>query len=153
MVELGDGMKFDMTSERPILLVEDTPLDLDLALRAFKKTQLTNPIEVARDGEEVLAMITEWDHGRPLPLIIILDLKLPKINGFEVLRAIKQHQAYHVIPIIVMTSSAEDKDIRAAYKLGANSYITKPVSFTKLIALAKEIEAYWLKTTTLPRNP
>ncbi|WP_217909551.1 response regulator [Desulfosediminicola flagellatus] len=146
-------MKFDMTSERPILLVEDTPLDLDLALRAFKKTQLTNPIEVARDGEEVLAMITEWDHGRPLPLIIILDLKLPKINGFEVLRAIKQHQAYHVIPIIVMTSSAEDKDIRAAYKLGANSYITKPVSFTKLIALAKEIEAYWLKTTTLPRNP
>lgn len=146
-------MKFDMTSERPILLVEDTPLDLDLALRAFKKTQLTNPIEVARDGEEVLAMITEWEHGRPLPLIIILDLKLPKINGFEVLRAIKQHQAYHVIPIIVMTSSAEDKDIRAAYKLGANSYITKPVSFTKLIALAKEIEAYWLKTTTLPRNP
>lgn len=144
-------MKNDVDSSRPILLVEDNPLDLDLTIRAFKKRRLVNPIEVARDGEEAVAWIPRWEAGEPLPLIILLDLKLPKIDGLEVLRTIKEHPKYNMIPVVVLTSSSEDKDIHKAYRLGANSYIVKPVDFDKFIAVASEIEVYWLATTTLPR--
>ena len=120
-------MNNNLDSNRPILLVEDNPLDLDLTKRAFKKRRLINPIEVARDGEEAVAWISRWEAGEPLPSIILLDLKLPKIGGLEVLRAIKEHPKYSMIPIVVLTSSSEDRDIHTAYQLGANSYIVKPV--------------------------
>jgi hypothetical protein len=144
-------MKNPVDSNRPILLVEDNPMDIDLTLRAFKKRRFLNPIEIARDGEEALSWIPRWDAGEPLPLIILLDLNLPKVNGLEVLSSIKKHPEYNVIPIVVLTSSSENKDITTAYKLGANSYIVKPVDFDKFLNVAAEIEIYWLATTSLPR--
>ena len=137
--------------ERPILLVEDNPMDIDLTLRAFRKEKISNPIEVVRDGEEALALIPKWDGGEPVPLLILMDLKLPKVNGLEVTYQIKQHPEYKVIPIVVLTSSSENKDIQTAYEYGANSYIVKPVDFDKFTAVASEINLYWIGTTVLPR--
>jgi CheY-like chemotaxis protein len=126
-------------------------MDIDLTLRAFKKSRFLNRIEIARDGEEAISWISRWEAGEPLPLIILLDLKLPKIDGLEVLSIIKKHPKYNAIPIVVLTSSSEDKDINTAYSLGANSYIVKPVDFDAFIKVASDIEIYWLATTTLPR--
>ena len=136
---------------RPILLVEDNPLDIDLTLRAFKKQGLLNPVEVARDGEEAVSWIARWEAGEPLPMIVLMDLKLPKIDGLEVLRRFKQQPKIKLVPIVVLTSSSQDKDITTAYEYGANSYIVKPVDFDKFVSVASEIEIYWLGTTTLPR--
>jgi CheY-like chemotaxis protein len=130
-------------SNNPILLVEDNPVDLDLTIRAFSISKLTNPIIIARDGEEALAFIKRWENGESLPVVILLDLKLPKVDGLEVLQAIKSHPDYKAIPIVVLTSSAESSDVKSAYKLGANSYIVKPVDFEKFIDVAKHIELYW----------
>ena len=136
--------------DRPILLVEDNPMDIDLTLRAFKKEGLTN-IEIARDGEEALSYIPKWEAGDLLPLIVLMDLKLPKVNGLEVTRSFKEHPKLKVIPIVVLTSSSEDKDIKTAYKYGANSYIVKPVDFNKFASVAAEINLYWIGMTVLPR--
>lgn len=133
----------------PILLVEDNPVDVDLTLRAFKKQKLTNPIIVARDGEEAINMIDKWEEGTTIPVVILLDLKLPKFNGLEVLESIKTHPVFRTIPVVVLTSSAEDSDIKTAYNLGANSYIIKPVEFDKFIEVAAQIELYW----TVLNNP
>ncbi len=127
----------------PILLIEDNPVDVDLTLRAFKKQNLTNPIEIARDGEEAINMVAKWEAGKPIPIVILLDLKLPKFNGLEVLKEIKSHPVFQKIPVVVLTSSSEDSDINTAYKLGANSYIVKPVEFDKFIEVAAQIELYW----------
>jgi CheY-like chemotaxis protein len=137
---------------RPILLVEDNPMDIDLTRRAFVRRKLANPVEVAKDGEEALAYLSRWEAGAPLPIIILLDLKLPKVDGLEVLRQLKSHPQFHTIPVIVLTSSNEDKDIQTAYKLGANSYITKPVDFDKFLDVAGNIEIYWLAVNTPPRG-
>jgi CheY-like chemotaxis protein len=136
---------------RPILLIEDNPMDVDLTLRAFERRRLTNPIEVARDGEEALAFIERWDAGEPSPVVILLDLKLPKVDGLEVLRRLKSHQVFKTIPVVVLTSSQEDRDVKTAYKLGANSYIVKPVDFDKFVEVAAQIEIYWLILNTPPR--
>jgi len=133
----------------PILLIEDNPLDLDLTLRAFAQQKITNPILVARDGEEALAYIPKWDAGDPEPVVILLDLKLPKVSGLEVLEMIKSHPKYKTIPIVVLTSSDESSDVKKAYILGVNSYIVKPVDFGKFIEVAKNIELYW----TVLNNP
>jgi CheY-like chemotaxis protein len=138
-------------SRRPILLIEDNPIDIDLTKRAFKKKNFINPIEIARDGEEALAYIEKWSSGEPLPLIILLDLKLPRIDGLEVLRQLKAHDEFRMLPVVVLTSSSEDRDIKTAYAYGANSYIVKPVDFGKFLQVASEIEIYWIATTTLPR--
>ena len=138
-------------SHRPIFLVEDNPLDIDLTLRAFEKQRLINPIEVARDGEEAVSWIPRWEAGEPLPLIVLMDLKLPRIDGLEVLRRFKMHPKLKPIPVVVLTSSSEDRDIATAYEYGANSYIIKPVDFDKFVSVASEIEIYWLATTVLPR--
>jgi CheY-like chemotaxis protein len=137
---------------RPILLVEDNPMDIDLTRRAFVRRKLANPIEIAKDGEEALAYLSRWEAGAPLPIIILLDLKLPKVDGLEVLRQLKSHPQFHTIPVVVLTSSNEDKDIQTAYKLGANSYITKPVDFDKFLDVAGNIEIYWLAVNTPPRG-
>jgi len=127
----------------PILLVEDNPLDLDLTLRAFQSQKLTNPIQIARDGEEALDFMQKWKNKEPKPVIILLDLKLPKVNGLEVLKIIKSHPEYKSIPIVILTTSAESSDVKTAYQLGANSYIVKPVDYEKFIEVAKQIELYW----------
>jgi CheY-like chemotaxis protein len=127
----------------PILIVEDRPVDLDLTKRAFAKRRLLNPIEVARDGEEALAYIERWEKGEPTPVFIMLDLRLPKVDGLEVLRRIKNHPTYSSIPVIVLTTSAEDIDIQEAYRLGCNSYIVKPVEFNKFMEVALQVEVYW----------
>lgn len=134
----------------PILLVEDNPVDLDLTLRAFARHKLTNPVNVARDGEEALAWLPRWEAGEPQPLVVLLDLKLPKVDGLEVLRQIKAHPTLKVIPVVVLTSSAESRDMQTAYQLGANSYIVKPVNFDKFLDVAAHIELYWAMLNTPP---
>lgn len=128
---------------QPILLVEDNPVDLDLTLRAFSARKLTNPMQIARDGEEALAFIEKWEKGDAVPVVILLDLKLPKINGLEVLEVIKKHPIFKTIPVVVLTTSSESADVKTSYELGANSYILKPVDFDKFIEVAKQIELYW----------
>jgi CheY-like chemotaxis protein len=128
---------------RPILVIEDNPMDVDLTKRAFAKRNLTNPVEVARDGEEALACIAKWEAGLPQPVVILLDLKMPKVSGLEVLRVLKSHPIYKCIPIVVLTTSKEDRDVHTAYELGANSYIVKPVDFEKFMEVAGQIELYW----------
>jgi len=127
----------------PILLVEDNPMDVDLTLRAFARHKFANPVHVARDGEEALAWLPRWEAGEPRPSVILLDLKLPRVDGLEVLRQIKAHPELRVIPVVILTSSNEHSDMRSAYQLGANSYIVKPVNFDKFVEVAAQIELYW----------
>lgn len=127
----------------PILLIEDNPLDVDLTLRAFKRCGLANPVLVARDGEEALAWIPRWEAGELLPVVILLDLRLPKIDGLTVLQAFKTHPVLRRIPVVVLTTSKEDCDIQVAYDQGANSYIVKPVDFDNFMNMARQIELYW----------
>jgi CheY-like chemotaxis protein len=131
------------TDDRPILLIEDNPMDVDLTLRAFKRRRVTNTIHVARDGEEALAWLPRWESGEPWPAVILLDLKLPKIDGLEVLRQLKQHPTLCVIPVVVLTTSAEGADVQAAYQLGVNSYIVKPVEFEKFMDVSEKVDLYW----------
>jgi CheY-like chemotaxis protein len=134
----------------PILLVEDNPMDLDLTLRAFNKKKFSNTINVARDGEEALAWFPRWEAGEQLPAVILLDINLPKVNGLEVLQKLKAHPQFRRIPVVVLTSSREDSDLKAAYDLGVSSYIEKPVSFSKFIEVAEHIELYWCALNERP---
>ncbi|MCF8379695.1 MAG: response regulator [Bacteroidales bacterium] len=127
----------------PILLIEDNSVDIDLTLRAFKKRNLTNTIQIARDGELALEYIQKWDAGEMKPIVILLDINLPKVDGLEVLKVFKSNPKYNTIPIVMLTSSSDNKDIQKAYKLGANSYIIKPVDFNKFVEVASNIELYW----------
>lgn len=132
-----------MNNERPILLVEDKPMDVDLTLRAFKRRHLSNPVHVARDGEEALAWIPRWQSGEPTPVVILLDLKLPRVDGLEVLRQFKGHAILRTIPVVVLTTSAEHQDVQTACQLGANSDIVKPVEFEKFMDISEQINLYW----------
>lgn len=135
---------------RPILLVEDNPVDLDLTLRAFARRNLANPVHVARDGQEALDWIPRWETGEPLPLVILLDVKLPRVNGLEVLRHLRENPVSQYIPVVMLTSSSEERDVRMAYQHHANSYIVKPVSFDSLMEVATQIELYWCLTNHPP---
>jgi CheY-like chemotaxis protein len=135
-------------TDRPILLVEDNPMDVDLTLRAFGRRRVTNSIHVARDGEEALAWLPRWESGEPWPAVILLDLKLPKVDGLEVLRQLKQHPTLCVIPVVVLTTSAESTDVHAAYQLGVNSYIVKPVDFEKFMEVSEKVDLYWTLVNT-----
>ena len=132
-----------MNRDKPILLVEDNPMDVDLTLRAFKRRHVSNPVHVARDGEEALAWIPRWEAGEPTPAVILLDLKLPRVDGLEVLRQLKGHATLRTIPVVVLTTSAEHQDVQTAYQLGANSYIVKPVEFEKFMDVTSQIDLYW----------
>jgi CheY-like chemotaxis protein len=139
-----------------ILIVEDTPEDLELALRALRKANLTNRIQIARDGAEALEFIfAEGQHsGRKVengPKVILLDLKLPKIDGMEVLRRIKSDPRTKTIPVVVLTSSKEQKDVVESYRLGVNSYIVKPVNFERFAAAVQDLGMYWLLLNQPPR--
>ena len=138
-------------SNPPILLVEDNPVDIDLTLRAFARHKLANPVLVARDGEEALAWIPRWEAGETKPAVILLDLNIPRIDGLTVLKALKTHPEFRDIPIVVLTTSKEDRDISKAYELGANSYIVKPVDFDNFMDVAQQIELYWCVYNKLPK--
>lgn len=129
---------------RSILLVEDNPMDLDLTRRAFTRRRLANPLVVARDGAEALELLGDWPADQPLPAIVLLDLKLPKVDGLEVLRQIRAHPDLSTVPVVVLTTSIEDRDVQTAYKLGANSYIVKPVDFDKFTEVVGQVDLYWL---------
>ena len=105
---------------------------------------------MARDGEDALKFIQKWDNGDPTPVVILLDLKMPKVDGLDVLKALKSHKKYNTIPIVVLTSSSENSDIDKAYKLGSNSYIVKPVNFDNFLKVARQIELYWTVLNKLP---
>jgi two-component system response regulator len=142
--------------ETEILLVEDNPTDLELALRVFKKHQLAHRIEVARDGAEALDFLfgtgAYADRGSiQIPKVILLDLKLPKIGGLEVLRRIKGDPRTRTIPVVVLTSSREEKDLVESYQLGVNSYIVKPVDFDQFSNCLRDIGMYWLLSNAPPK--
>lgn len=138
-------------TEKPIeiLLVEDNPNDVELTLHTFKKHNLGNRIEVVRDGAEALELIfcTGAYAGRSTedsPRLILLDLKLPKVDGLEVLRRFKSDPRTRAIPVVVLTSSREERDIVESYQLGANSYIVKPVNFEQFTEAVRQLGLYWL---------
>ncbi len=137
--------------QRPILLIEDNPMDIDLTRRAFARRRVINPIQVLQDGAEAVKHIEQWQCGDNLPVVVLLDLKLPKVGGLEVLRQLKSNPVCQMVPVIVLTSSAEDKDVQTAYQLGANSYIVKPVDFEKFLEVAAHIDLYWNVLNTPPR--
>lgn len=134
----------------PILLIEDNPQDVELTLRAFRRQKLSNPIKVVRDGEEAVDQLKLWEEGQPTPAVILLDLKLPKVDGIEVLQQLKTHPRYTRIPVVILTTSKESADLAKCYDLGANSYIVKPVNFEKFVDVVKQIDVYWLLTNTPP---
>lgn len=139
-----------------ILLVEDNPQDLELTLRALRKAHLGNRIEVARDGAEALDFIfCRGAHSarkmEDVPKVILLDLKLPKVDGLDVLRAIKQNELTRLIPVVVLTSSKEQNDVVETYKLGVNSYIVKPVDFEGFINAVQDLGMYWLLLNQPPQ--
>jgi CheY-like chemotaxis protein len=140
-----------------VLLVEDSPQDLELTLRAFKKANLTNRVEVARDGAEAIEFLfCEGAHaGRKIedgPKVVLLDLKLPKIDGMEVLRRMKSDPRTSSIPVVVLTSSQEQKDVIESYDLGVNSYIVKPVNFERFATAVQELGYYWLLLNQPPKG-
>ena len=140
------------TSIRPILLVEDNPMDLDLTLQALEGNGVANPIVACRDGEEALEYMQK--HRLPgdlhVPIVVLLDLRLPKVDGIEVLRQARSDPVWRQVPIVVMTTSRESRDIEAAYGLGVNSYIVKPVDFLTFTEVVKSIKVYWLLTNEPP---
>lgn len=138
------------TDHPPILLIEDSPVDVDLTLRAFGRQRLINPVVVARDGEEALSWLPRWEAGEPMPAVILLDLNLPRVDGLEVLRTLKGNPLTQRIPVVVLTTSKEDRDIDTAYRLGANSYIVKPVAFDAFMEVARQIRLYWCVMNELP---
>jgi two-component system response regulator len=144
-----------MISKGTILLVEDNRDDELLTLRAFQKNRIANPIAVVRDGQEALDYLfatgsyAERDQD-DLPVIILLDLNLPKVNGLEVLREIRSDERIRVIPVIILTTSVEDEDVIESYARGANSYIRKPVDFTEFVDAVHTLGNYWLLLNTSP---
>ena len=145
-----------MNSEKlTILLVEDDPNDVMLLERAFKKANIMNPIQVVDNGEDAQAYLLGADKFSdrkkyPMPEVILLDLKLPRKSGLEVLAWLKHQPNLKRIPVIVLTSSAEKRDINRAYELGVNSYLTKPVEFEDLLEMVKNIKGYWLEMNNRP---
>jgi len=138
-----------MEHKRTILLVEDNPDDIELTLRALKQYNITNEIEVVRDGAEALEyLFTTGAYAdrdtNAIPAMVLLDLKLPKVDGLEVLRRIRADERTKLVPVVILTSSKEEKDIINGYKLGANSYVQKPVDFTQFLEAARQLGLYWM---------
>lgn len=149
-----------MTESHPveILLVEDNPDDVELEMRAFKKHNLTNRVTVVRDGAEALDYLfgsgayADRDTSDN-PKVIFLDLKLPKVDGLEVLRKIKSDERTRMIPVVALTSSTEERDLAESYRLGVNSYVAKPIEFDKFVAAVAEMGLYWLLLNRPPVAP
>ena len=144
-----------MNKPAHILLVEDNRMDVELTLDAFHEAKLLNTIHVASNGQEALDYV--FGHGRyadrsafPMPNLILLDLKLPGIDGFEVLRQIKSTPILKRLPVVILTSSKEEGDRALSYDQGANSYLVKPVSFDGFLGVVRQIEGYWLSLNVAP---
>lgn len=139
-------------SERPILLVDDNPDDIMIAKRAFSKCEIRNKVYVTEDGEEAIQFLRKQGEYKDVPTtgLVLLDLNMPKVNGFEVLETIKSDKDFKKIPIIVLTSSSRPEDIDRAYKLGANSFIVKPAAFEDFVEAVMEIKRYWLSLSKIP---
>lgn len=136
-------------NDKSILLVEDNPRDEELTLRALKKSNILNPVVVARDGVEALDyLFARGSHANrdpaAMPQVILLDLKLPKIDGLEVLRTLRADGRTKLLPVVVLTSSNEEQDLIRSYSLGANSYVRKPVDFAQFLDAMRQLGVYWL---------
>ncbi len=143
------------TNDGMVLLVEDNKDDEDLTLRAFKKNNLKNEVNVARDGAEALDFLfgAGKHAGRDpgvMPTVILLDLKLPKIDGLEVLRRIRADPRTKLLPVVILTSSKEEQDLITSYSLGANSYVRKPVDFNEFVGAVTQLGCYWLLMNEMP---
>lgn len=143
---------------KTILLVEDNPDDVKLTLRAFKRNNVANPIVVARDGVEALDYLFARGayagrRGKALPALILLDLKLPRLDGLAVLKAVRAEELTRLIPLVVLTSSKEEQDMVQSYTLGANSYVRKPVNFSEFLEAARVLGIYWLMINQAPPEP
>lgn len=138
-----------------VLLAEDNPADAEMAMRAFKKNNFANKIHWVKDGEEALEYVlctgryAERDVRHP-PRLMLLDLKMPKVDGIDVLRKIKSDDRFSNIPVVIMTSSNEERDVVESYRLGVNSYIVKPVDFNKFVQTVSDIGMYWMLTNRVP---
>lgn len=146
-----------METRHLILLVEDNPDDEALTLRALRKNNVSNEIVVVRDGEEALDFLyARNSHAarskHEIPMLILLDLKLPKVDGLEVLRHIRAHAETRHTPVVILTTSDEDNDLVQSYSLGANSFVRKPVDFSNFMESVKQISIYWLMVNEPPRN-
>ncbi|AEI63388.1 response regulator [Corallococcus macrosporus] len=135
--------------ERPILLVEDNPDDVDLTLRAFKRAGVSRRVDVVTDGVEALDyLFCRAGHaaraGQPPPAVVLLDLKLPRLDGHEVLRHIRADPRTRLLPVVILSSSVEEEDVVRGYGGGANSYVRKPVSYTEFVEAARQLGLYWL---------
>ena len=144
-----------MTEIIEILLIEDNPSDVKLAMRAFEKNNLANKVQVLRDGEEALEYLFGTGRyagqvDRARPKVILLDLKLPIVDGYEVLKRIKSDPQTQMIPVVVMTSSNYEKDMIESYQLGVNSYVQKPVDFNQFIEAVRQLGLYWLLVNKVP---
>jgi len=144
-----------MTHSRCILLVEDNPDDVELTLRALRKNNITNEVVMVSDGAEALDYL--FCRGayanRPageLPLVILLDLKLPKVDGLQVLQRIREDERTQFLPVVILTSSNEESDLANGYRLGANSYIRKPVDFSQFTEVVRQLGLYWLILNEAP---
>lgn len=144
-----------MADSRTILLVEDNPDDEALTLRALRKNHVANEVVVARDGVEALDyLFAEGAYAgrdaRATPQVVLLDLNLPRLGGLEVLRRLRERPATSMIPVVVLTSSMEDRDLVESYRLGANSYVRKPVDFLQFVEAARQLGLYWLVLNQAP---
>ena len=131
-------------TESPILLVEDNPDDALLTVRAFTKNRIRNEIVVATDGEQALLRLLPADGERLRPALILLDIKLPKIDGLEVLRRIRDDDRTRTVPVVVLTTSNEERDVLSSYRMGANSFVRKPVVFEEFVSAVNALGVYWL---------
>jgi two-component system, response regulator len=140
--------------EIEILLVEDNADDVELCLHALRKEKLSNKIHVARDGQEALDFVFALAHRAPesLPRLILLDLKLPKVDGIQVLRQLKQDPLTRCLPVVILTSSREERDLVDSYQLGVNSYLQKPVDFDQFRAMVKQMGFYWMVVNQVAPN-
>lgn len=141
--------------DKVILLVEDNADDVALTIRALKKNNLSNEIAVARDGAEALEMLFGSGESMPMPLpeLVLLDLNMPKISGLELLQRIRANDRTRLLPVVVLTTSDEEKDRVASYRLGANSYVAKPVEFAEFSKAVMQLGLYWLALNVGPYSP
>jgi CheY-like chemotaxis protein len=142
-------------ASKQILLVEDDPDHEALTIRALRKSNIVNEIVVAHDGEEALEMLfgTGPTSLSSLPQIVLLDLKLPKVDGLEILRRIRENNVTRALPVVILTSSDEESDIMRSYRMGVNSYIRKPVDFNEFAEATRQLGMYWLVLNECPPHP
>ncbi|MBI3776454.1 MAG: response regulator [Gammaproteobacteria bacterium] len=138
-------------STKTIMLVEDNPDDEALTLHAFEKNNISNKVVVMRNGADALDYLTgPGAQSRELPTVVLLDLKLPKVDGLEVLRRIREHERTRILPVVILTSSKEQQDLIAGYRFGCNAYVRKPVDFDEFLQAARQLGLFWLLTNSPP---